>query len=80
MPDRPLDPDASALRATEELDRLQQKHQKCDDRLAELRSRLLLSADEKIEESHLKKQKLLLKDRMEALTRAAQGAPVTGRG
>ena len=74
MPDRPMDTASAAPTAAEELERLQVKHQKCADRLAELQRRLILSDDEKLEEVNLKKQKLLLKDRMETLARAVQGA------
>lgn len=62
-------PDASTVTESEEFGRLSEKHRKCDARLAELRARLFLTEEEKVEEVVLKKQKLMLKDRMEALTR-----------
>ena len=58
---------------SEELERLSEKHRKCDARLEELRGRLFLTDEEKVEEVTLKKQKLMLKDRMEALSRFAVG-------
>jgi uncharacterized protein YdcH (DUF465 family) len=69
-------PDVSAVTESEEFGRLSEKHRKCDARLAELRARLFLTEEEKVEEVVLKKQKLMLKDRMEALTRMdAHGRP-----
>ena len=59
---------------SEELERLSEKHRKCDARLAELRARLFLTDEEKTEEVVLKKQKLMLKDRMEALARVGAGS------
>jgi len=72
MTDRHL-PDSLAGSESEELERLSEKHRKCDTRLTELRSRLFLTEEEKVEEVVLKKQKLMLKDRMEAIARFAVG-------
>ena len=58
---------------SDELERLSEKHRKCDARLEELRARLFLTEEEKVEEVVLKKQKLMLKDKMEALARVAVG-------
>ena len=77
MQDRTIDNVASPESMSEEFERLRQKHRKCEDRLAELRGRLLLSEPEKLEEVNLKKQKLLLKDRMETIARQKQGAGLT---
>jgi uncharacterized protein YdcH (DUF465 family) len=60
---------AEIMERTDEYRRLAEKHRKCEERLAELRGRLLLSEPEKLEEVTLKKQKLALKDRMEAIAR-----------
>lgn len=46
-----------------------EKHRQYDQRLRELRTRKFLTADEQMEEVRLKKLKLSLKDRMEALVR-----------
>ena len=74
MTDRHL-PDSIDGNGSEELERLSEKHRKCDLRLNELRSRLFLTEEEKVEEVVLKKQKLMLKDRMEAIARVAVARP-----
>ena len=66
-------PESMAARESEEFERLSEKHRRCDARLAELRARLILTEEEKVEEVTLKKQKLLLKDKMEAIARVAVG-------
>lgn len=48
----------------EEYKRLCEKHSGYEKRLKELQGRTFLKEDEKIEEKNIKKQKLLLKDRM----------------
>ncbi len=53
-----------------QLDRLAVKHQKLDARVAELDSRLSLTADEETELHQLKKEKLALKDELAQLKRA----------
>ena len=73
MPDRTIDTDLPGS-ASEEYGRLTEKHRKCEERLSELRDRLFLTEEEKLEEVNLKKQKLHLKDRMEALMRGRQNA------
>lgn len=47
--------------------RLARKHEECERRLAELQSHRFLTEEEKVEETNLKKMKLLYKDRMAAL-------------
>ncbi len=49
--------------------RLQEQHRDHEERLQVLATKTRLSEDEEIEEKRLKKEKLLLKDRMEVLAR-----------
>lgn len=53
----------------EEFASLLSKHHTHERRLAELASKSFLSSDEELEEKRLKKEKLLLKDRMEEIAR-----------
>ena len=76
MQDRPIDKVPGSENLAEEFERLRQKHRRCEERLGELRGRLLLSEEEKLEEVTLKKQKLQLKDRMETIGRQRQGTGV----
>jgi len=57
------------LQSDEEFHDLAAKHHELEDRLHELTSKHYLSEPEQIEEVNLKKQKLLLKDRMEDIMR-----------
>lgn len=52
-----------------EFDSLLLQHRDHEGRLAELASKSFLSSDEEMEEKRLKKEKLLLKDRMEEIVR-----------
>ena len=52
-----------------ELDRLHEEHRHHEARLHELAAKTCLSEGEELEEKRLKKEKLLLKDRMEAISR-----------
>lgn len=52
-----------------EFRRLQEQHRGHEERLQVLATKARLSEDEELEEKRLKKEKLLLKDRMEALVR-----------
>lgn len=76
MPERQTIPSAQLGGSSEEYGRLSEKHKKCEERLSELRDRMFLSEQEKLEEVNLKKQKLLLKDRMEAIVRRIPGSGV----
>ena len=60
------------LRTDEEFHSLADKHHQLEDRLRELTTRPYLSEPEQVEEVNLKKQKLLLKDRMEDILRRRQ--------
>ena len=53
----------------EEYRRLEEQHHDYEARLSVLSEKVVLSDDEQVEESTLKKKKLQLKDRMEAITR-----------
>lgn len=63
------------LEANEEYRRLTQQHREYESRLTSLTSKSVLSGDEQIEETTLKKKKLQLKDRMEAIAREARATP-----
>jgi uncharacterized protein YdcH (DUF465 family) len=57
------------LQSDQEFRELALKHHELDDRLHELTSRAYLSDSEQLEEVHLKKRKLQLKDKMEDILR-----------
>jgi uncharacterized protein YdcH (DUF465 family) len=57
------------LQTDEEFHTLSDQHRQLDHRLHELTSKPYLSEPEHLEEVNLKKQKLLLKDRMEDIRR-----------
>lgn len=64
------------LTHNEEYQRLQQQHHEYETRLSSLTDKAVLSDDEQLEETKLKKKKLQVKDRMEAIAREArEGAP-----
>lgn len=58
---------ARLLAENDEFRKLHAEHRGCDERLHEFSRKAFLSGDEQIEERKLKKQKLMLKDRMETL-------------
>jgi uncharacterized protein YdcH (DUF465 family) len=60
------------LQTDEEFHSLSDQHRQLDDRLHELTSKTYLSEPEHLEEVNLKKQKLMLKDRMEDILRRRQ--------
>ncbi len=62
------------IETNDEYRQLASKHHSLDDRLHELESKHYLSDDEHVEEVSLKKRKLQLKDRMEAIVRHYSGA------
>jgi uncharacterized protein len=57
------------LKTDTEYHDLVEKHHQLDHRLVELTSKHYLSEPEQVEETNLKKRKLQLKDRMEAIVR-----------
>lgn len=62
------------LGQNEEYRRLDEQHHEFDNRLRTLTEKIVLSDEEQVEETMLKKRKLQVKDRMEAIARqAAQG-------
>jgi uncharacterized protein YdcH (DUF465 family) len=62
------------LETNDEYRQLASQHHELDERLVELESKHYLSDDEHVEEVTLKKRKLHLKDRMEAMVRHYSGA------
>ena len=62
------------LETNDEYRQLASLHLELDERLVELESKHYLSDDEHVEEVTLKKRKLHLKDRMEAIVRHYSGA------
>ena len=57
------------INSDEEFRSLHDKHQDCERRLAELHQKTLLSEEDELEEKQIKRQKLFLKDQMEAILR-----------
>jgi uncharacterized protein YdcH (DUF465 family) len=66
-------PGREELLRHEEYKRLSERHQEYEVRLTALTQKVVLSDEEQIEETTLKKKKLLLKDRMEAIVRQIKG-------
>ena len=62
------------LASHDEYRSLEQQHQDFESRLEKLSKKVLLSDDEQVEETTLKKKKLQLKDRMEAIARDSRSA------
>ena len=62
------------LRQNEEYRRLNDQHREYELRLSALTEKAVLSDDEQVEETTLKKKKLQLKDRMEAIARQSRTA------
>jgi uncharacterized protein YdcH (DUF465 family) len=58
----------------EEYARLEEQHHEYESRLSELAEKAVLTDDEQFEETTLKKKKLQLKDRMQAIARSQGGA------
>ncbi len=68
----PLGAKAELLQTDEEFQTLEVQHHQLEDRLHELTAKQYLSEPEHVEEVTLKKKKLQLKDRMEAMRRHRQ--------
>jgi uncharacterized protein YdcH (DUF465 family) len=62
----------SLLVQNEEYRRLDEQHHEYESRLTALTEKAVLSDEEQVEETTLKKKKLQLKDRMEAIARQAR--------
>lgn len=60
------------LATNEEFRSLYDRHQDCERRLTELHQKSLLSEKDELEEKQIKRQKLFLKDQMEAILRLRQ--------
>jgi hypothetical protein len=67
-----LNPGSAKEQDNEEYRRLEEQHHDYETRLSALSEKVVLSDDEQVEESTLKKKKLQIKDRMEALARQAR--------
>ena len=61
------------LMENEEYRRLDAQHHEYESRLTALTAKAVLSSDEQVEESTLKKRKLQIKDRMQAIARQVRG-------
>jgi hypothetical protein len=75
----PMSQDRGSLRdellvANEEYRRLDEQHHEYESRLANLTDKAVLSDEEQVEEVTLKKRKLQVKDRMQAIAREFRSA------
>ena len=68
MPHEPVSP-AQHLVGDEDFSQLEALHHEYEHRLGELADKAVLSDDEQLEETTLKKRKLQIKDRMQELAR-----------
>jgi uncharacterized protein YdcH (DUF465 family) len=74
MPQEPVSLSDNSLRQDEEYARLELQHHEYESRLSELAEKAVLSDDEQFEEVTLKKKKLQIKDRMQAIAQRQRGA------
>ena len=74
MPQEPVSLSNDSLPGDEEYVQLEVQHHEYESRLSELAEKAVLTDDEQFEETTLKKKKLQIKDRMQAIARRQQGA------
>jgi uncharacterized protein YdcH (DUF465 family) len=74
MPQEPVSLSDDSLQRDEEYARLEVQHHEYESRLSELAEKAVLSDDEQFEEVTLKKKKLQIKDRMQAIAQRQRGA------
>ena len=67
------DADASLMEGNSEYRQLREEHRQCEERLQALYTKTFLNEDESLESTRLKRRKLYLKDRMEAMARSSGG-------
>jgi uncharacterized protein YdcH (DUF465 family) len=71
MPQEPVSP---MIVQSDEYRQLEAQHHEYESRLGELADKPVLSAEEQVEETTLKKKKLQIKDRMQEMARRSRGA------
>jgi hypothetical protein len=69
MPHEAVPLSDESIRRDEEYVRLEVEHHEYESRLSKLAEKAALSADEQLEQTTLKKKKLQIKDRMQAIAR-----------
>jgi uncharacterized protein YdcH (DUF465 family) len=69
MQQEPVSPTRSHVEAEDEYRQLEAQHHEYESRLGELAEKAVLSDEEQVEETMLKKKKLQLKDRMQEIAR-----------
>jgi uncharacterized protein YdcH (DUF465 family) len=73
MPQEPVSP---TIVQSDEYRQLEAQHHEYESRLGELADKAVLSDEEQVEETTLKKKKLQIKDRMQEIARRTGGAAV----
>ena len=73
MPQEPVSLSDDSLPSEEEYVQLEVQHHEYESRLSELAEKAVLTDDEQFEETTLKKKKLQIKDRMQAIARRQRG-------
>ena len=74
MPHEPVSPIHELVHGDEEYRQLEAQHHDYESRLGELADKAVLSDEEQVEETTLKKKKLQIKDRLQEMVRRGQGA------